>query len=397
MNTFFMGVLIFLASIAGIVLSFFSSVKAANFAAGERTGLWILGPEFTMIFGGIAGIVVLVLVGIVLACRKQTTFRTVFFALLFIPPIIVSSLSAAWTYFAEILPSERYQAEHRAMSDAMHQDPHTLETLIAKARAGRLSKAGRSVLLEEAQRSTRIKQEDMLFIVHYCIDDDSFVNAIMFDRSKVSEALFRNIYEHYKHMSTQVFQIIPRIALSEETPDDILEDIAEHNSRYPKKGSYCKSEMESAKETLLWKRSKGDPSAIDQLATDLRAGKSGEAERRVILRLLATGRITMVDLNGVVEQYLNDSDFILALMKERNIGADNIRKIYDRYKDGENSNLSMAASVISSIVGLDQTPSDVLQKIATHEVDKNGSLYPSYIIENAQGILRKRDAESPRR
>ena len=397
MNTFLKSVLIFLAILAGIVLSFFSSVEAVKFAGGLRTDTWGMGSAYTMIFGAAAGLVVVLLAGIILACRKQTTFRAAFFTLLFIPPMTVSCLFAAPTYFGGTLPKNRYQAERQAISDAVREDPRALEALIAQARAGRLIDPGRSVLQDEARSSTRVKQEDMPFLVHYFMNDFHFVNVIMFDTTKVNESLFRNIYEHYKHKNTQDFPIIPRIALSEETPDDILEDIAEHNSRYPNTASYTKYETVRAKETLLWKRSKSDSSVIPQLITDIRAGKSGEAERRVILRLLATKRVTLEDVKDVDEQYLNDGDFIIVLMRDDNIGADFIRKVYDRYSEGESCNPSVAKSIISSVAEKQQTPSDVLQRIAMHKLDEDGGLYPRYVIERAKNTLLKMKPEPLRR
>jgi len=388
----FKGILILFAAIAGPVLSFICSVEAAKFAGGLRIDAWGFGAAYTMVFGGAAGLVVAIVVGIVLGCRKCTTFRAAFLSLLLIPPGVVSVLFASLTYFGATLPNKRSQAEYRAISDAVRNDPRALAGLITDARSGKLDKAGGNVLKNEILRSNQVKSEDMAFLVEHFMDDSYFVNSILFDRTKISEALFRCIYEHYKHKSTQTSQIISQIARSEQTPDDILEDIAEHNSRYPNISDYARSETVGAQETLLWKKIKGDPSVVTQLIADLQAGRSGEAERHVILRLLAAKQITMEDLRGVVEQYLNDADFIFALMKGNNIGDDNVRMVYDRYKDGAKGNPYLVAAIVSSIARSDQTPSDVLQKIATHKVEEIGKLYPRHVIESAQNTLLKREA-----
>lgn len=91
------------------------------------------------------------------------------------------------------------------------------------------------------------------------MDDVHVARSVLNNKKLINGDLRKRIYERYKGQGCGTCPIVPLVASSAETPDDILLDIAEHNSRYPSGVRYDKKITDQAQETLLKKKAQRNP------------------------------------------------------------------------------------------------------------------------------------------
>lgn len=127
-------------------------------------------------------------------------------------------------------------------------DPELRRFLVSKAREGSIAPDERWAIAQAIYRGSSFSDEDISFLINYFSDDVSVVDPLLRYKG-VTEEDKRAAYETHK-LDSGHSRISELLVESGTAPLDILEDIAEHNSRYPRSHRYSDRLIQTAQDQL---------------------------------------------------------------------------------------------------------------------------------------------------
>jgi hypothetical protein len=234
-----------IAGYIAIRLSEIASVAGAQMG-GLQEGGWnwqFLGP---LAAGRSIGTVITVLVAIVfLAVTKSRALPPL--VTLFCAPALIFLGSAA-VYAVKLQPQKKERAETMSLISKAASDPQFRFLLVSKARKGSISRGERWAIAQAVDGGASFSDEDISFLIRYFSDDVAIVDPLLRYKG-VTEEDKRVAYETHK-LDSGHSRISELLVESGMAPLDILEDIAEHNTRYPHSHRYSERLIQKANDQL---------------------------------------------------------------------------------------------------------------------------------------------------
>jgi len=224
------------ASIIGTVIAGYFAVRLSEVASvtgaqlgGLEEGGWnwqFLGP---LAVGRVLGIAITFLVAIVsLVVSKSRLLPPI--GTLFCAPALLF-LGSAFVYAIQLHPQKKEHAETMGLISKARSNSQFRYALVTKARNGVISSGERWAIAQAIWGGASFSDEDISFLVKYFSDDVSVVDPLLrYDGATEEDK--RVAYETHK-LDSGHSRISELLMESGTAPLDILEDIAEHNSRYP--------------------------------------------------------------------------------------------------------------------------------------------------------------------
>jgi hypothetical protein len=239
------------ASILGTVIAGYFAVRLSEFASvagaqlgGLEEGGWnwqFLGP---LAAGRVLGIAITVLVAVVLlAVSKSRILPPV--GTLFCAPALLF-FGSAIVYAIQLHPQKKAHAETMGLISKACSDPQFRYALVTKARKGTISRGERWAIAQAVYGGESFPEKDISFLIKYFSDDVSVVDPLLRYKG-VTEEDIREAYEAHKLDSghSRISEVLVKTGMA---PLDILEDIAEHNSRYPHSHRYPEHLIQKARD-----------------------------------------------------------------------------------------------------------------------------------------------------
>jgi hypothetical protein len=157
-------------------------------------------------------------------------------------------LGSALVYAIQLHPQKKEHAETMGLISQARSNSQFRNALVTKARNGAISSSERWAIAQAIWSGASFSDEDISFLIKYFSDDVSVVDPLL-RYDSVTEDDKRVAYETHK-LDSGHSRISELLVKSGTAPLDILEDIAEHNSRYAHSHRYSEYLMKEARDQL---------------------------------------------------------------------------------------------------------------------------------------------------